>query len=242
MAEAISIFAADKLQKEGSFQRAVFTVRNCGGAKREKKSKEKYAAVSPKDAKAEECESPELALLKYVALSVLSETSKIAIFAFLFRHQMYLFLFAVGVMLLLRCSNGGMHCKRYLACFAVSFFYLFLCIDVLPLLWVPKSMMLLILLICMCGNYKIGLVLSKYHKKPDEKQKKKGGIESFVIVFLYMTALYILPENNYMCSGFWVIVLHSLQLALAEFNLKGDFLDEKGLGFFKGVWHKGKFA
>ena len=185
------------------------------------------------EAKEKECSSPEMELLKYVTLSFLSEASKIAILAVLFHSQITLFLFVMGIMFFMRKSTGGMHCKRYLACFMVSFIYMYLCIVLLPEIPLPKSLMLLGLLVCICVNYKIGLVVSKYHQKPDEERKRKAGIQSFIVIFFYMTVMFILPENIYMCGGFWVIVLHTLQLFLAHVGLKGEFLDEKGFNWYK---------
>lgn len=205
--------------------------------------KVKQAKVKTKKVtKTKEYSSPEMELLRYVTLSFLSESSKIAILAVLFHSQIKLFLFAIGIMVLMRKSTGGMHCKRYLACFMVSFTYMLLCIVLLPGIPLPKSLMLLGLLLCICVNYKIGLVVSKYHREPEEEQKRKAGIQSFIVIFFYMTVMFILPENIYMCSGFWVIVLHTLQLFLAHVNLKGEFLDEKGIKWFKTYCYGHKAA
>lgn len=233
MADTVCISVMKKTPMKVCDKFPVIPVKASIEVEREQEIQEGTALDVVQEIKEMKVERPEIVLIRYLGLSILSEVSKIAIFAFLFRSQIELFLFAMGVMMLMRRSNGGMHCKRYLACFAVSLLYLFLCIKVLPVIPLPKSLMLMILLICICVNYRIGLVVSKYHKNPSEGQKKKGSIQSFVIVFFYMTALFILPENIYMCTGFWVIVLHSLQLAFAEFNLKGEFLDEKGVKFYQ---------
>lgn len=188
------------------------------------------------------CSSPELEMVKYLTLSFLSEASKIAVLAVIFHSQIEQFLFVLGIMVLMRRSTGGMHCKRYLACFLVSFVYMFLCIVLLPEIPLPKSLMLLGLLLCICVNYKIGLVVSKYHREPEEGQRRKAGVQSFIVIFFYMTVMFILPENSYMCRGFWVIVLHSLQLFIADVNLKGEFLDEKGIKWFQTYCHGHKAA
>lgn len=211
-------------------------------AKTVKEEQVKAKVQAKTQAEEKECSNPEFELLRYIVLSFLSEASKIVILAVLFHSQIPLFLFVLGMMVLMRKSTGGMHCKRYLACFMVSLIYMFLCIVLLPKIPLPKFLMLLGLLVCICVNYKIGLVVSKYHQKPDEVRKRKAGIRSFIVIFFYMAVMFILPENIYMCGGFWVIVLHTLQLFLAHVNLKGEFLDEKGIKWFKTYCYGHKAA
>ena len=42
-----------------------------------------------------------------------------------------------------------------------------------------------------------------------------------IFIFLYTLVLYIMPENRYINTGFWIIILHSLQLIAAKIQKKG---------------------
>lgn len=175
---------------------------------------------------------PEMVVFRYLVLSFLSETSKLFMLALLFYRKMGIFLFSVLVLYLLRSTTGGMHCKRYWSCFLVSFSYLFLCIDVLPIIALPKSAMLGILLICCVVTYYIGPVVSQNRPQPTSQQCHKRKIQVFIVIFFYMILMYILPESSYVISGFWIVVLHAVQLSFAELKAKGGF----NYGFFKTVY------
>lgn len=175
---------------------------------------------------------PEMVVFRYLVLSFLSETSKLLILGLLFHRNIGIFLFSVLVLYFLRSTTGGMHCKRYWSCFLVSFSYLFLCIDVLPIIELPKSAMLCILLICCIVTYYIGPVVSKDRPQPTSAQCQKRKIQVFVMIFFYMILMYILPESSYVISGFWIVVLHAIQLSFAELKAKGGL----HYGFFKTVY------
>lgn len=175
---------------------------------------------------------PEMVVFRYLVLSFLSETSKLLILTLLFYQKIEIFLFSVLVLYLLRSATGGMHCKRYWSCFLVSFSYLFLCIDVLPMIVLPKSAMLGILLICCVITYYIGPVVSKDRPQPTSQQCQKRKVQVFIVIFFYMILMYILPESSYVISGFWIVVLHAIQLSLAELKAKGGL----NYGVFKTVY------
>lgn len=170
---------------------------------------------------------PEMVVFRYLVLSFLSETSKLLMLGLLFHKKIGIFLFSVLVLFLLRTSTGGMHCKRYWSCFAMSFSYLFLCINVLPMIELPKSAMLVVLLICCVVTYYIGPVVSVNRPQPTSEQCQKRKIQVFMVIFFYMIFMYILPENSYVISGFWIVVLHAVQLSFAELKarakVKGGF-------------------
>lgn len=168
-------------------------------------------------------EEPEMVVFRYLVLSFLSETSKLLILAILFSRKIGIFLFSVLVLYLLRSATGGMHCKRYWSCFLVSFSYLFLCIDVLPVIVLPKSVMLGMLLICCIVTYYIGPVVSQDRPQPTSVQCQKRKVQVFMVIFFYMILMYILPESSYVVSGFWIVVLHAIQLSFAVLKAKGGF-------------------
>lgn len=188
-----------------------------------------------RDKKAKEME-PEMVVFRYLVMSFLSEISKLFILGLLFHKSIKLFLFSVFILFLLRNATGGMHCKRYWSCFLMSFSYLFLCIYVLPMLELPKSAMLGILLICCVVTYYIGPVVSADRPQPTSVQCHKRKIQVFMVIFFYMIFMYILPESSYVISGFWIVVLHAIQLSVAALKarvkVKGGFEFEG----FKGIY------
>ena len=65
----------------------------------------------------------QVAQLTFLAKTVASDVSKMFIMAILFHRQFTLFLFALAVMLVLRCSTGGIHFYTYFECLAGSILY-----------------------------------------------------------------------------------------------------------------------
>ena len=163
----------------------------------------------------------QIAQLKYFFKTVTAEFSKLAIMAFLFRDKIGLYFFAITVMLLLRTSTGGLHCKTYWGCFGVSLGYMVLSIEILPLLTVNKLLQLVLLFICMLVNHYIGPITSAVRRPLQEHVIKRVRIQAFLIIFFYLTLTYILPETPYITAGFWVVILHTVQLIAAKILKKG---------------------
>lgn len=160
--------------------------------------------------------------LKYLWKSFASESSKLIIMGIFFHDILGIYIFAVVVMMLLRSSTGGLHCHTYISCFLVSFTYMFLALAVLPVIPVNKLLQMVLLFACILCNYYIGPVTSKFRRPPSERMVKRVRGQAFVIIFFYLTLTYITPENPYITAGFWVIILHTAQLAVAKLiKMKG---------------------
>lgn len=165
----------------------------------------------------------QIAQLAFTGKTVAAETSKLLIMGFIFRNELSLYLFAVAIMMLLRSSTGGLHCRTYLGCFFVSLAYMFLSLTVMPLIPVNKLLQMILLFLCILCNYYIGPVTSAVHRPLSEKVTKRVRLQSFIIIFFYLTLTYIVPENPYITVGFWVIILHTLQLIAAKIRkMKGE--------------------
>ena len=168
----------------------------------------------------------QIAQLQFFAKTIASELSKFLIMGFIFRDKLGLYLFAMAIMLPLRIAVGGLHCKTYLSCFLVSFSYAFLSLMVLPNIPVNKLFQMIFLFVCTLLNYFVGPVTSTVHVALSEHHVKKVRIQAFVFIFFYIVVLYIVPENPditpYMTVGFWVIILHTLQLIAARILKKGE--------------------
>lgn len=158
----------------------------------------------------------QIAQLQYLGKTLLSEISKIIIMGILFHRHLYLYSFAVVVMCLLRTSTGGLHCHTYLSCLAMSVGYIFTAIYLCPYIEINKFVMLLLLPICILFNYIIGPVTSDCHLELKESLRTKGKVKALVIISIYFIVTVIVPENAFITVGFWIIILHTIQLILAK--------------------------
>ena len=163
----------------------------------------------------------QMAQLAYLGKTFLSEFSKIAIMGILFYKQFITYLFALFVMLFLRCSTGGLHFYTYTGCLLTSVIYIALSLLILPHILLPGCIQLLLLLLCIIACYCIGPVVSKYRSTPEPQLFIRGRNTTCAFIFIYALTLYIMPANHLMTVGFWIIILHSLQLLVAKIRKKG---------------------
>lgn len=158
----------------------------------------------------------QIAQLRYFFLTFFGELSKLVMLGFLFRKHLLLFIWAVFILHLTRSSLGGMHCKTYWGCFFMSLMYLTLAIEVLPRISVNKFFQMTALIVCIMVSHHIGPITSKLHPVLSERVCTKLKIKICVIFFIYYILLYIMPENQYITVGFWVIILNTIQLVAAQ--------------------------
>lgn len=152
----------------------------------------------------------------FLFLTFFSEISKFFLIGLFFLDNIKLYLWTILIFLILRSNNGGLHCKTYWSCFAVSLSYIFLSIRILPLIPTAKILQMFILLMCIVITYHIGPVTSSFRPTPSESVCKRQKNKLFMIIFLFLITLYILPENPYITTGYWVIILNTCQLLLAK--------------------------
>ena len=164
----------------------------------------------------------EKAKLNYFFSCILYEGSKIILFFTFFAtiHRLKEFLFSLIILLPLRIISGGLHFKHYLSCLAFSFGY-FYSVNVSLSKIVPKyEIALCILCICILVNSYIGPIISDSRPILSVEQKKRGQFK-ISIATIYNTLLTALfYETELAPIGFWTIVLHSLQLIIANFRKK----------------------
>lgn len=164
----------------------------------------------------------QIAQIFFLFKTIFSEVSKILIMGFLFHEKLPLYIFALFVLIFLRSFMGGIHFYTYLKCLVGSALYLGFSIYILPNipieLYLQIILLLLSILIC---NY-IGPVTSIYRPESCKRHFALCKKLATTFILLYILILYIMPENNpYLCVGFWVIMLHSLQLIIAKIRMKG---------------------
>ncbi len=164
----------------------------------------------------------ELAQIEFLFKTVFSELSKMVIMGILFHRYLGLYLFALCVMLYLRTSTGGLHFYTYPGCLAGSIAYLGSAVVLLPRLVLPSYLQSAALLVCMLVCYRVGPVVSRYRPEPSPEKWRHCRNITCAGIFIYALASYIIPNNRYIIVGFWIIILHSLQLPAAKIRKKGE--------------------
>lgn len=164
----------------------------------------------------------QIAQLIFLFKTTISELSKIIIMGILFYNQLGSYVFALFVMLFLRCSTGGLHFYTYIGCLSTSIIYMWLAVLVFPSISLPAFIRLPLLLTCIVSCYIIGPVVSKYRPKPSTRLFVRGRNTTCLFIFVYALVQYIIPDTPILRAGLWVIILHSLQLAIAKIRKKGE--------------------
>lgn len=162
----------------------------------------------------------QIAQLNFLFKTIISETSKIFLMGILFWNHFTEYLYALCIMMILRCTTGGMHFYTYWSCFLVSVLYLSSAIYVLPQLKLPLYLKIILLLINIIICYFIGPVTSKYRPPMSIKTFKRSQAITCFTIFCYSILVYIIPENLFITIGFWIIILHTLQLIVAKLKRK----------------------
>lgn len=170
--------------------------------------------------------SYQVAQIFFLFKTISTEISKMIIMAILFHDKIGLYLFALFIMVLIRSAMGGLHFYTYTRCLIGSAVYLWLSVYLLPYFTITKYLQMIALLLCILICNYIGPVTSKYRPKECEKHFKQCKKFVTLFIFAYSLILYIVPENTYLNVGFWVIILHSLQLIVAKIRKKGDQVND----------------
>ena len=74
----------------------------------------------------------QIALLRYLLFTFLSESSKLFLILFLYRKHLALCIATLLLLCCIRRTAGGFHCNTYAGCLFVSIGYAFLCLTLLP--------------------------------------------------------------------------------------------------------------
>lgn len=162
------------------------------------------------------------ARLNYFFSCIIYEGSKILLFLFFFTLVQRLkgFLYSMIILLPLRIISGGLHFKHYTSCLAFSFGYFYLVNVPLSSMMPSYSITLVVLCICILINYYIGPVTSDSRPLLSSEDIRKGRVH-IVIATVYDTLLTALfYETTLAPIGFWTIVLHSVQLIIAQLRKK----------------------
>ena len=162
----------------------------------------------------------QIALLRYLLFTFLSESSKLFFILFLYRRHLALCIATLLFLCCIRRTAGGFHCNTYAGCLFVSTGYAFLCLTLLPLISLTKTARILLCMVCILINYALAPVSSSKRPALSDAKKKRFKWISTGILIVFFFILLIAPENEYMISGFWVIILHAVQLSCAAVQKK----------------------
>lgn len=165
----------------------------------------------------------QIAQLKFLFYTIFSEISKFVIMLILFHRQFLLYLFTIILLCLIRASAGGFHCNTYVGCLALSISYVFLSMDILPMIEIAKIHQILLLAISICINFILAPLSSLKHIPLGASAIRRYKRLSTALLCLYFFLMLITPENPYTTSGFWVIILHTVQLLVAAIQKKGVY-------------------
>lgn len=157
-------------------------------------------------------------LIKYFFQCVLSEMSKIISFGIIFtRFNLFKeYIFALILLILLRTNGGGLHFKHYSSCFIMSFVVLALSIFLGKSVCLPNFVTYIILLTSIILAIKLVPVVSSNRPPADDKLIKKSKRNTTLILIIYFLSVCIVPMNQYLNIGIWIIVIHICQLLLAK--------------------------
>lgn len=162
-------------------------------------------------------------LKKYYLTCLWMEGSKIILFFFIFgcMNQMKEFWMALLVLMLLRNNGGGLHCKHYISCFAVSFLVLLGSILIPQYIKLPVKIAAALLVLCAFLGYSLVPIVSESRPEPSPEMVIKSKRITFVIILTFVLLICISPENLYLNIGVWTIFIHIIQLFIAKFTKGG---------------------
>lgn len=154
--------------------------------------------------------------IMYVLKTLSADISKVVILGIIFRNHFVSYIAALTALFMLRSFSGGIHNKTYLGCFATSLVYFLLSIMILPQITISFSIRILLLTACMVICEWIGPITSKY--RPPLSQAKIALCKSITttVIFSFILIANIVPSSPNVTVGFWVVILHTLQLVIAK--------------------------
>lgn len=160
----------------------------------------------------------EIARIRYVIISFISETSKLAVLftAFSLMNRQKELLAAILVLLSIRNFTGGIHLSHYLSCLLFTFSFLLGAVELAELCFPP----LWIQILCLAaGILIVGVIGPVSSDRRPAPSKKKGNIFRIIACMVLLVYILLLLNVRYLPFRnliFWVSILQILQLAAAK--------------------------
>ena len=148
----------------------------------------------------------------------MSEFSKICIFLiiFIFLDLTTEYIFSLLYLMLLRNNGGGLHCKHYISCLLVSFTFIYVSIFLAIYITVPKPLTYISIVLCMLFGYYLVPITSNNRPAATPLQIKRCKQNTVSIIILFFILICLCPHSTYIYIGYWTIILHILQLLIAQ--------------------------
>lgn len=158
----------------------------------------------------------QVAQLKYFFLTLLSEGSKLIIMAFFFQKELSAYFYCIAILSALRLSTGGLHCNTYVGCFLTTFFFISTSLWITSRISLSTLPAIAILILCAVFNQIIGPISSSKHLPLSISSQKRVTWQAVTIILLHIFLLYSFNDFYLFHIGTWVIILHTLQLIIAN--------------------------
>lgn len=154
----------------------------------------------------------------YYLKCILMEGSKIILFILAFWKMglIWEYWMALLALMLLRNHGGGIHCRTYLSCLAVSFTVLYASILAAQNIYLPAIGNILTLAVCGYLGYKLVPIVSESRPDPTPDIVRRSKWITVIIISVFCILICIRPNNLYINIGVWTIIIHILQLLIAK--------------------------
>ncbi|MBO5031462.1 MAG: accessory gene regulator B family protein [Lachnospiraceae bacterium] len=140
---------------------------------------------------------------------------------FCFTGNLNEYLFAVMISVPLRTQSGGLHFKHYWSCFLFSFGYFVFVIYGLQRIILPFSLLILFMAVCAIINFALSPIQSASRPSLPDAERHSIKQKTFMITVYSAVIVLLFYHTPLAATGYWTIILHSLQLLIAYFIRKG---------------------
>lgn len=156
-------------------------------------------------------------IINFYIRGTLSDLSKtfllFLIFYFLNLHQELLC--GVFFLMLFRVFSGGIHCSTYFSCFLLSFAVLSSGVFMGLNMFLSKGGMIPLCILCSIIIICLSPVMSSSRPKLTSRELIITKIKLSIILMGFALTIVFLDTNSYINIGFWILIIHTVQLAVA---------------------------
>lgn len=137
------------------------------------------------------------------------------------------FLFACMISIPLRIYSGGLHFKHYLSCFSFSFGYFILLIYGVSMISLPVYLSTILMILCSIINFCLSPIQSASRPPLPASELQRVKQKSFILSIYCILIILLFYQTPLASVGYWTILLHSIQLIIANLLKKGGERYEK---------------